>query len=84
VATRGRKYRLPKLIDYIENKMTYSTKDYQPYEIRAFLTGREFLSYLGSELIKNSLIRLYGVQGYNKIIHWFSPRIDEYTDMMRK
>jgi hypothetical protein len=84
MGTRGRKYSLAKLIDHIEHKMEHSTKYYQPYQIWAFSSGREFLNYLGSELIKNSLIRLYGVEGYNKIIHWFSPRVDEYTVIMRK
>jgi hypothetical protein len=46
LAPRGRKYKLAKLIDHIEGKTTYSTKDYQPYEIRAFTSGKEFLNYL--------------------------------------
>jgi hypothetical protein len=84
VASRGRKYRLAKLIDHIEGKTTYSTKEYQPYEIGAFTTGEEFLNYLNSELIKNSLIKLYGMDRYYKIILWFKPRVDNYTDWIRK
>jgi hypothetical protein len=49
--TRGRKYRLVKLIDLLEGKIGLSGKYYQPYEIRAFTDGREFISYLNSDLI---------------------------------
>jgi hypothetical protein len=38
----GRKYRLVKLVNLIDNKVVSSRKHYQPYEIRAFLDGREF------------------------------------------
>jgi hypothetical protein len=41
----GRKFRLAKLIDLIEVGATeYTSKYYQPYEIRAFKTGEEFLN----------------------------------------
>jgi hypothetical protein len=50
-----RKYRLGKLVDLLEGKLEPSGKYYQPYEIRAFIEGKEFLSYLNSDLIKNSL-----------------------------
>jgi hypothetical protein len=81
--TRGRKYRLGKLIDLVEGKIEFSGKYYQPYEIRAFTDGREFLNYLNSDLIKNSLIRLYGENRYNKIIHWFTSISEQYTESVK-
>jgi hypothetical protein len=75
----GRKYRLIKLLDLIDGKVALSAKHYQPYEIRASLSGNEFLSYLTSDLIKNSLIRLYGENKYNRIVEWFKAIADEYT-----
>jgi hypothetical protein len=80
----GRKYRLVKLVDLIDNKVVPSKRHYQPYEIRAFKTGQEFLKYLNSELIKNSLIKLYGKDRYNTIIRWFQPKVDKYTDWIKK
>jgi hypothetical protein len=56
-----------------------SGKYYQPYEIRAFMDGDEFLSYLNIDLIKNCLIKLYGEIRYNKIVDWFKPIAEEYT-----
>jgi hypothetical protein len=79
VDTRGRKYKLGKLIDNIESDLEPVTKYDQPYEIRAFTDGREFLNYMNSDLIKNSLIRLYGLDRYNKINHWFSPLVEQYN-----
>jgi hypothetical protein len=78
--TIGRKYGLIKLIDLVEGNMLISRKHYQPYEIRAFTDGREFLTYLTSDLIKNSLIRLYGEDRYNKIVQWFKPITNKYTE----
>jgi hypothetical protein len=79
----GRKFKLLKLIDMIEYKTSnVSSKDYQPYEIKTFKTGREFMTYINSELIKNSLIKLYGKKRYDKIIEWFKPRIKEYDQMI--
>jgi hypothetical protein len=68
LASRGRKFRLAKLIEYIEGKTDYTSKNYQPYEIIASKTGQEFLNYLNSELIKNSLIKLYGKNRYKAMI----------------
>jgi hypothetical protein len=79
VDTRGRKYILGKLIDNIEGDLEPVTKYDQPYEIRAFLDEREFLSYLNSDLIKKSLIRLYGLNRFNKINQWFSPLVEQYN-----
>jgi hypothetical protein len=71
-----------KLIDLIEYKTSnVSSKDYQPYEIKAFKTGREFMTYINSELIKNTLIKLYEEERYDKIIECFKPRIEEYDQM---
>jgi hypothetical protein len=83
LALRGRKYRLAKLMDYIEDKTDYTSRDYQPYEIRAFKTGQEFLKYLNSELIKNSLIKFYGKFRYKAMVDWFKPKINTYTDWIR-
>jgi hypothetical protein len=80
----GRKFRLIKLIDKIEGKTHYTSKYYQPYEIRAFKTGEEFMNYLNSDLIKNSLIKLYGIKRYGAIVNWFRPRVDSYTDWIKK
>jgi hypothetical protein len=60
-----------------------TSKNYQPYEIRAFKSGREFMKYLSSDLIKNSLIKLYGKKKYNKIIEWFKSRANEYTKSVK-
>jgi hypothetical protein len=79
----GRKYRLVKLVDLIDNKVVPSRKHYQPYEIRPFLNSGEFLSYLTSDLIKNSLITLYGEDKYNKIIEWFKSIADEYSKSVK-
>jgi hypothetical protein len=81
--TVGRKYMLIKLMDLVEGNILLSRKHYQPYEIRAFTDGREFLSYLNSDLIKNSLIRLYGKDRYNKIVYWFTSIADEYTESVK-
>jgi hypothetical protein len=59
-----------------------SSKDDQPYEIRAFKSGQEFMTYMNSELIKSSLIKLYGKKRYDKIINWFKPRIEVYDQMI--
>jgi hypothetical protein len=59
------------------------SKDYQPYEIKAFKTGEEFMKYLRSELIKVSLIKLYGKLRYEALINWFKPKINDYTKMMK-
>jgi hypothetical protein len=67
VDSRGRKYSLAKFIDHIEGKLEPSTKFYQPYEIRASFDGKEFLKYLNSELIKKSLVKLYGLHRFHKI-----------------
>jgi hypothetical protein len=83
VDTRGRKYSLGKLIDNIEVKLEPSTKFYQPYEIRAFLDGREFFEYLNSELIKKSLIKLYGLSRFHKINHWFTSLVDYYNSKVK-
>jgi hypothetical protein len=72
----GRKYKLFNLLDWIEGKAKLSAKRYQPYEIRTFSSKDELMSYLNSDLIKNSLIRLYtdeqkGIDGrvrYNRIV----------------
>jgi hypothetical protein len=72
----GRKYKIFSLIDWIEGKAKLSAKRYQPYEIRAFSSKNELMSYLTSDLIKNSLIELYtdrekridGRDRYNRII----------------
>jgi hypothetical protein len=79
----GRKFNLIKLIDLIEYKTSaVSKKAYQPYEIRAFKSGREFMTYMNSELIKRCLIKLYGKERYKKIIEWFKPRIKVYDEMI--
>jgi hypothetical protein len=83
VETKGRKYRLNKLLDNIEGDLEPSTKYYQPIEIRAFLDGREFLNYLNSDLIKKSFIRLYGVHGFNKINKWFTPLVEQYNEFVK-
>jgi hypothetical protein len=79
----GRKYRLVNLADMLDGKVVLSVKHYQLYEIRAFLSGREFLSYLTSDLIKNSLIRLYGENKYNRILEWFTSIADEYSKTVK-
>jgi hypothetical protein len=84
LANSGRKFRLAKLMDYIEGKTDYTSKNYQPYEIRAFKTGEEFLSYLNSELIKNILIKLYGKFRYKTMIRWFKPKVNTYKDLIEK
>jgi hypothetical protein len=78
LARRGRKFRLAKLIDPIEGK------NYQPYELKAFTTGEEFMNCLNSELIRCSLIKLYGKGRYEAIVKWFRLRVDSYTDWIRK
>jgi hypothetical protein len=79
----GRKYKLVKLSELLDGKVELTAKHYQPYEIRAFLNGREFLAYLTSDLIKNSLIMLNGVNKYNKIVAWFKSIADEYTKTVK-
>jgi hypothetical protein len=82
--TWGRKYRLGKLIDILEQStLEPDGKFYQPYEIRAFTDGREFLSYMNSDLIKNSLTRLYGLDRYNKLVQWFTPLVEQYTKAVK-
>jgi hypothetical protein len=74
----GRKYKLYNLIDLLEGKRVLSAKRYQPYEIRAFSSMDELMSYLTSDLIKGSLIKLYtdpekkndGRVRYNRIIEF--------------
>jgi hypothetical protein len=76
----GRKYRLYNLLDLLEGKRELTAKRYQPYEIRAFSSIDELMSYLTSDLIKNSLIELYtdqkkkidGRDKYNLIIEWIN------------
>jgi hypothetical protein len=82
VGNNGRKFRIGKLIDYIEGRTIHITKDYQPYEIKAFKTGEEFMKYLRSELIKSSLIKFYGKDKYESIVNCLKPKINEYSDMM--
>jgi hypothetical protein len=79
----GRKYRLVNFSDMLDGKVQLTAKHYQPYEIRPSLSGKEFLAYLTSDLIKNSLIRLYGENKYNKIIQWFKSIADEYTKSVK-
>jgi hypothetical protein len=83
LANVGRKFRLAKLIDYIEGKTDYTIKNYQPYEIKTFKSGEEFLNYLNSELIKNSLIKLYGKFRYKTMNDWFKPKINTYTNWIK-
>jgi hypothetical protein len=68
--TEGRKYRLINLGDLVDGKQILSTKRYQPYEIRPFLSRDELLAYLTSDLIKNTLIKLYGEFKYNRMVDW--------------
>jgi hypothetical protein len=42
------------------------------------------MNYLRSELIKSSLIKLYGKDRYQSILNWFRPKINAYTDLMKK
>jgi hypothetical protein len=70
LANNGRKFRLAKLIDRIEVKTNYISKNYQPYEIRAFESKQELMKYLNSELIKNNLIKLYGKDRYKALVNW--------------
>jgi hypothetical protein len=80
LAKRGRKFRLAKLIDYIEGGASvYTSKEYQPYEIRAFKSAQEILKYLNTDLIKNSLIKLYGEYKYNVLIKWVRENADRYN-----
>jgi hypothetical protein len=65
---------------HIEGNLEPSTK----YEIRAFLVGREFLEYLNSDLIKKSLVKLYGLAKYNNMINWFKPRVEHYNWMVSR
>jgi hypothetical protein len=83
VGNSGRKFSLNKLIDYVEGRGVLITKDYQPYEIKAFKTGEEFMNYLRSELIKSSLIKLYGKDRYESLVNWFKPKINDYTKLMK-
>jgi hypothetical protein len=75
----GRKYRLVNLSDMLDGKVVLSAKHYQPYEIRAFLNDKEFLQYLTCDLIKNSLINLYGENKYNYIVEGFKGIANQYT-----
>jgi hypothetical protein len=79
----GRKYRLVNLSGMLDDKVVLSAKHYQPYEIRAFSSGKEFVAYLTSDLIKNSLIRIYGENKYNRILEWFKQIADEYTKSVK-
>jgi hypothetical protein len=80
----GRKYILIKLIDLIEMRYSaVSSKAYQPYEIRAFQSGEEFMKFINSQLVKSYLIKLYGKDRYNKIIEWFKPRIKVYNSLFK-
>jgi hypothetical protein len=67
----------------MEGKTDFTSKNYQPYEIKAFKSGEEFIKYLNSESIKNSLTKLYGKDRYKSIIDWFKPRVDTYGDWIR-
>jgi hypothetical protein len=58
-------------------------KFYQPYEVRAFTDGREFLSYMKTDLIKNILTRLYELDMYNKIVEWFTPIVQQYPEAVK-
>jgi hypothetical protein len=60
-----------------------SSKAYQPYEVKAFKSDGEFMSLIGSPLVKRYLIKLYGKQWYDKIIEWFKPRADAYNDLFK-
>jgi hypothetical protein len=71
----GRKYKLCKLIDYIRGIVEPSTKNYQPYEIKPFKNDYQLLKYLKSELIKNSLIKLYSNIGYQALVNWVESRV---------
>jgi hypothetical protein len=79
----GRKYKLAKLTELLNGKVKPKAKHYQPYEIRAFLNGKKFLAYLTSDLIKNCLIKTHGVKESNKIVEWFKPLADEYTNSVK-
>jgi hypothetical protein len=74
VGSVGRKFKLCKLIDYIEGNIQPSTKNYQPYEIKAFNNDYDLLKYLKSELIKNSLIKLYNSKTYESMVKWVKSR----------
>jgi hypothetical protein len=79
VGNVGRKFKLCKLIGYVEGNRYYtSTKNYQPYEIKPFGSGHELMKYLRSDLIKNSLIKLYNKDRYESIVKWVGARINEY------
>jgi hypothetical protein len=75
VGNVGRKFKLRKLIDYIEGKVYPITKNYQPYEIKPFNNDYQLLNYLKSELIKNSLIKLYNNARYESMVKWVESRI---------
>jgi hypothetical protein len=77
VGNVGRKFKLSKLIDYIEGNIYPSTKNYQPYEIKPFKTGRELMNYLKSDLIKNSLVKLYNKARYESLVNWVKDRIKD-------
>jgi hypothetical protein len=47
------------------------------------MDGEEFLSYLDTDLIKNSLVRLYGENRYNKIVDWFRPIAKQYIQTVK-
>jgi hypothetical protein len=77
VGNVGRKFKLSKLIDYIEGKIYPSSKNYQPYEIKPFKNGWELLKYLKSDLIKNCLVKLYNNVRYQSLLKWVESRINE-------
>jgi hypothetical protein len=82
--TRGRKYRVIRLIDLIQMKYTaVSSKAYQPYEVKAFESASEFMKYISSPLVKRYLIKLYGKEQYDQIIEWFKPRVKAYDDLFK-
>jgi hypothetical protein len=84
IDTRGRKYHLIRLKDLIQMRFTaVSSKAYQPYEVKAFETAGEFMSFISSPLVKRYLIKLYGKEWYDKIIEWFKPRVNAYNDLFK-
>jgi hypothetical protein len=74
VGNVGMKFKLSKLIDYIEGNKYYSTKNYQPYEIKPFNNDYELLKYLKSDLIKNCLIKLYNSDRYYSLLIWVQSK----------
>jgi hypothetical protein len=54
-------------------------KQYQPYEIKPFLSSKKFLRFSESDLVARCLTSLYGKDGYNKIVKWFTDKA-KYND----